>query len=111
MRVEIRLIDIMRVVRRDDLNIILFRKPQQDLVDLLLLRHPVALQFDVVIILEDVQPPLELILSLGLPAFQDGLRDQRTQAAGRRDQSLVIFMDEFLIDPWILAVHPLNEPE
>ena len=111
MRVEIRLVHIVGVVRRNDLYIIFFGKSEQHLIDLVLLRHAVALEFHVIIVLEDIEPPFELVLTFSFSSFEDGLRYQRPQATGRRDQSLMVFVNEFLIDPRILAVHPLDIPE
>ena len=70
-----------------------------------------ALKFDVEIVAEQVEPPLEQFFGLLILPMHEGLRNFCADAATRRDQSLVIFYDQFLVDARILAVLPLDESE
>ena len=67
-----------------------------------------ALQFYIVIVLEDVQPPLKLILTVLFPLSHDGLWNQGAKATSGCDKTLMILVNQLFINPWIFAVQSLN---
>ncbi len=112
-RVAVRLIHIVAVVAGDHRYVVLLRPLQQHGVHAVLFRHPVALDLHVVVLAEQVEPPLEFLLRLGQigAAAQNGLWYACAQAARCGDQAFVVLLDQLLIDACILAVEAFHVPE
>ena len=107
-RVGVLLVHVMAVVAGDHRHVELLRPAQQHRVHLVLLGDAVPLKLDVVVLTEEVQPPLELLEARLLALAQDGAWHAGGQAAGGGDQSFVVLQDQLLVDPRVLAVEALD---
>ncbi len=67
-----------------------------------------ALQFDIIIVTEDIEPPFKEFFGFFDLAVNDRLRDLRTDAAARGDQALMVFFDQFLVYPRELPVPAID---
>ena len=108
MGVGVFLVDVVGVVGADNLDVVVFGEAQEHFVDLILLGHVVALEFDVVVFTEDVVPPFELFPGGFFVFAQDGLGHHGADAAGGSDEALVVLQDEFLVDARVFAVKALH---
>ena len=73
LRLGVLAVDVVDVVRRDDGHAQLFGPSREDAVALALLRDRVVLDFDVVIVAEDVQVLFEYTEAFFFSFLQDGL--------------------------------------
>ena len=74
-------------------------------VGALLVHDAVVLQFDVEVLpAEDVLQPSGPPLGLRHVAGQQGLEDHPSQASGRRDQAVVVALEELPVDPGLVVV-------
>ena len=109
----------MRIVGANDLDVVFAGEQQQLLVHILLadaqpvdiVQAPVALQFDVKILAQQVQPPAELLFGFLQLAIQDSLRYFRPDAAAGGDQPLVVLFDQFLVDTGKFAVQAFDKAQ
>src|ERR1700741_2608721 len=111
MRIVIFTISIMAVIGSDHRHIVLLCKPEQSIINDFLLFYTVPLQFDKIVFTKKVQPPFEFLLCFFFSFIKNGLRYICANTTGCCDQSLMIFLNKFLIDTGILAIHPLDIPK
>ena len=104
-RVRVALLDVMHVVRRDQLQAELLRPRNQVPVDLGLLRQAVVLQFQVEVLrAERLLEPVNRLARPGQLVLLNPLRDFARQAAGERDQPLLVRRQQFLVDARLVVI-------
>ena len=105
MRVRVALLDVMHVVRRDQFQAELLRPRNQVPVDLGLLGQAVVLQFQVEILRpERLLEPVNRLARPGQLVLLNPLRDFARQAAGERDQPLLVRRQQFLVDARLVVI-------
>src|SRR5688572_20184954 len=69
------------------------------------------LEFNIIIFLENIEPPFKFIFSLFLAFFQNCLWYQCTETTSCCNQPLMIFVNKFFINSWVFAIHAFNKTE
>ena len=104
-RVRVALLDVMHVVRRDQLQAELLRPGNQVPIDLGLLGQAVVLQLQVEVLRpEGLLEPVNRLARLGQLVLLNPLRDFARQAAGERDQPLLVRRQQFLVDARLVVI-------
>ena len=91
MGVGIVLFYIVAIIGAYHLDVKLFGVFEQSFVGNDLIPDTVPLDFDVVIVAKQIQPPFELLPTGFFAFFDDGLRHTCPNAAGSGDQAFVVF--------------------
>ena len=100
---------IMTIISSNNRHIIFLRKLQQHFIYQYLFFQVMPLNLHIIIITKHIQPPLKFFLRSVFPLIQNGLRHISPKATGSGYQSLFIFLNQPLIYPRILTIHPLNK--
>ena len=112
------LVDVVRVVGADDFDVVLVCQAQQHLVHIFLafagaveIHQAVALNFDVVVLAEHIEPPLQLFLGFGFRFEENGLRNLGPDAAAGGNQALVVALQQLAVNAREFGVHALNKAQ
>ncbi len=104
-RVRMAFLDVMNVIRRDELEAEFLRPQDQVLVDLRLFGNAVVLQFEEKIVrAERLLEPVHRVARLVQLVFEDPIRDFAREAAGHRDQAFLVRGQDFLVNARLVII-------
>ena len=67
-----------------------------------------ALQFYIIILSKNIQPPFKCLFSLFFRFVNNGLWYFSTDATGSGNQSFMVLEEEFFVNPRPFAIHPFG---
>ena len=104
-RVRMAFLDVMNVVRRDELEAEFLRPLDQMPVDLRLFRDAVVLQFEVKIVrAERLLEPIHRVARLVQLVLEDPIRDFARETAGHRNQAFLVRGQDFLVNARLVII-------
>ena len=107
-RVGVFLVYIVGVVGADNFYLVFVGPAQQHFIHLVLLRHLVSLDLDVIVFAKNIEPPFKLLFGFRFTFFQNGLGYHGADTAGSGDQAFVVLQDQFLVDARVFAIQTLD---
>ncbi len=104
-RVGILLLDVMHVIGGDELQAELLRPGNEVAIDLGLLGDAVVLEFEVKIFrAEGLLEPVDRLARLGQLVLEDGFGNFAGEAAGQRDEAVLVRGEQFLVNARLVII-------
>ena len=104
------LVEVERLIGCKIFDIVLLREPQQHLVEVIFLRQAVPVEFYVIVVAEQVEPPHKSFFRLTFTHIKDKIRYFAGEVSRGGDQIFAMFGDQILVNPRIDTVEAFNEP-